>query len=125
MMTDLELLKAVQLGAVVRHVGKWWYVLLYPGEMILDYASYNPESVERGLPSDFRGGIAVITCADGQRFLDALPGQVFEIDQIPRFMAVHAELAIPEIAIDFDNCVYVNGYFDRAYEDLAGAGIWN
>jgi hypothetical protein len=120
-MTRARTIESIELAALVRVRGSWFYVLATPGELVLDYPSYDP-SYDPAY-TGYRGGLATVAPGDGFAFLAALDDVVFDIADRKAFCEMNgAQRSRPVVAIDFDNATYVSTYFDQAAEMYAGDG---
>jgi len=114
----------VELPALVRVRGAWFYLLATHGELILDYAGYDPSYDPDAWADPFRGDLLTVLPSDGFRFLNALQEAVFPVETIPRFVDLNGPRARPVAVIDFDAARFVSSVYDQALETLCG-GSWD
>lgn len=123
-MMEARAIAEIELPALVRVRGAWFYLLATHGELILDYAGYDPTYDPAAWEDSFRGDLLTVLPSDGFRFLDALSASVYPIGVIRDFVRLNGERAQPVAVVDFDTARFVSSFYDQALETLCG-GSWN
>lgn len=113
----------IELPALVRVGGTWFYLLATHGELILDYAAYDPSYDPTAWEDPFRGDLLTVLPSDGFQFLEALRDGVFPLEAIRQFVDLNGGRARPVVVIDFDDAKFVSSFYDQALETLCG-GSW-
>lgn len=117
-------LNEIELPSLVRVRGAWFYLLASHGELILDYAAYDPSYDPGEWEKTFRGDLLTVLPSDGFRFLSALETAVFAVETIPGFVELNEARARPVVVINFDAGRFVSSFYDQALETLCGRP-WN
>lgn len=115
-----RLIAEIELPAFVRVRGAWFYVLATHGELILDYAAYDPAYDPGAWDGSFRGNLLTVLPTQGFQFLSALQDMVFPMATVESFVELNGNSARPVVAIDFDSARFVSSFYDQALETLCG-----
>lgn len=109
-----ELLGAVRLGS------KWRYFAGTLAEWILDYASYDPDYDPANWTYIYRNNLLRVDETLANEFCDAMKEHEFIPEDIRHLVDKKGADKIPlAIVIDFDNLVFINGFYDLALEEYA------
>ena len=116
------LLKNEHLGAVKLHA-RWRFFAGYIGEWILDYQSYDPESNQAQWRSQFRGGLLRVDEKDAEQFCRVMSEREFTLAEVKALVEAQGPEKLPlTVVIDFDERLFVNGYYDRSIEEYVPPG---
>lgn len=101
--------------AVVRCGGTFFLVLATVGELILDYARYDPEFSRSGDTRIFRNGLLSVTSENAPEYLSALRAQPIQSGDMEQVLSGRTQ---PDLMafIDFDARLYVHSYGDLPLE---------
>ncbi len=116
------LLQNEHLGAVKLSM-KWRIFAGYIGEWILDYPSYDPEIKDAEQRSEFRGGVLIVDEKTAEQFCGAMSEHEFTLTEIEALIKQRGAENVPlTVVVDFDNKLFVNGYYDRSIEEFVPVG---
>lgn len=110
----------VEVAALARVRGAWFYLVATHGELILDYAAHDPSYDPSEWEQDPLGGLLQVRPKHGLRYLANLDDRVYPVEMIPDFVALNGDRAQPVATIDFDSASFVSSYYDQALETLCG-----
>lgn len=118
-MNNKDLQQDELLGAV-RLESKWHYFAGTIAEWILDYASYDPGYDPTQWTYVYRDNLLRVDETLAKEFCTAMKDHEFLPNDIRQLVGEKGADKVPLIVvIDFDNQVFVNGFYDIALEDYA------
>jgi len=118
-MNSKELQQDELLGAV-RLESKWRFFAGTLAEWILDYVSYDPNYDPAKWAYVYRNNLLRVDETLASEFCDAMKEHEFLPDDIRRLVDEKGADKIPlVVVVDFDNRIFVNGFYDIALEEYA------
>lgn len=124
-MTSDRAIGASDVAGVVHVDGVWHYALPMLATWYLDYPSFDPADVAVLDDETFRGGLAVVTPADGPALVAALAadGDLVALDELDRLIEIHGTRRLrPQVLVDFATAHLISWFYDQPVENHAGRG---
>jgi hypothetical protein len=112
-----------ELIGVVRNHSQWRFFAGTLAEWILDYTSYDPSYDPSKWSYVYRGNLLKVDEHVADEFCRVMEVREFFPIDIQRLVKNHGSDKIPlTILVDFDERVFINGFYDLAIENYAPAG---
>lgn len=116
-------IKRDELIGVVISQGKWGIYHAYLGEWIMDYARYDPSYDAAADGKKFRNGLLVVDDSSIRAYLEWLEPYSVSLVDLSEFAHSHGfSKARPVFLVNFDEHLFVTGFYDVAIEGYVPQG---